>query len=83
MVRYIQWTEKVDEDHETMLPRKVPPCACKPYTKVATMIISNAPLSAEYFNLPEDELPHAVCVTETDKAICTITVVSEIAGDGV
>ena len=78
--------EKIDEDHEghPILPKKVPPCASKPYTQVVTTVVSNAQLNAEYFNLPEEKLPRAVCFTEAGKAkMHNITVISEIAGDGI
>lgn len=74
------------EDHEghPVLPGKLPRCATKPYTQVATTVVSNAFLRHDYFQILEEKLPRSVCMTEVGKLQeSNITVVSQIAGDGV
>ena len=73
-------------EHEghPVLPGKLPPCASKPFTQVATTVVSNGSLSHEYFNILEEKLPRAVCMSEKGKSQeHNITVISQITGDGV
>ncbi|CAB9508729.1 Prenylcysteine lyase [Seminavis robusta] len=81
-------TDKAEsqKDHEghPVLPDKLPDCSRRPFTQVVTTVVSGATLNHEHFHIDKDKLPRAVCVTERGKEKeGGITVISEIAGDGV
>ena len=47
-------------------------------------MVSGATLNHQHFNIADEKLPRAVCTTERGKAMeNNITVISQIAGDGV
>ena len=76
----------IEEGHEghPVLPGKVPPCASKPFTQVVTTVVSHGTLDHDYFHILKEKLPRAVCMTEKGKyQEYNITVISELAGDGV
>lgn len=76
----------IEAGHEghPILPGKLPPCASKPFTQVVTTVVSQGTLNHEYFHVLKEKLPRAVCMTEKGKhQEHNITVISELAGDGV
>jgi prenylcysteine oxidase / farnesylcysteine lyase len=77
--------EAVDDSHEghIVLPGKVPDCVTRLFTQVVTTVVSGGTLNHEYFQIDKEKLPRAVCMTERAKdKEHGITVISEIAGDG-
>jgi len=71
-------TEQTEaEDGHDVFPKPLPDHAVRPYTQVVTTVVSNATLQADYFQIPESDLPRSILHSKKGKAsnfnITTIT----------
>lgn len=77
----------VREDHDghAILPRSLPRAVRQSYTPVATTIVRNGVLQADYFSLPNDFIPRSVYMTAHGKAMTNnVTAISQVsASEGI